>query len=76
MGVPTAALNLSTTARDFVASTPPNVESERGLLRRWAAALMEGRRRKAARHLAEYLRDHSRRDVVTVELERHVLGRI
>jgi hypothetical protein len=48
----------------------------RSLLRRFADAVIEGRRRKAAHELASYLENHkhSLKDDVRIELERRLRG--
>jgi hypothetical protein len=56
---------------------PATAQRERSGLRRFLDALMEGRRRKAAAALAEYLRSHrhSLNDELRHELERRCIGR-
>jgi hypothetical protein len=57
---------------------PATTQSHHSLWRRFIEALMEGRRRKAAGELAEYLRSHKHglSDEVRTELKRRCMANI
>ena len=54
---------------------PADLRERRSLLRRLVDAVMEGRRRRADRHIAAYLHRHQDpRDEFRIELERRFMG--
>jgi hypothetical protein len=71
----TMTIDTSSAAFHAPADLPADSRRQRSLLRRLIDALMEGRRRRAARDVAEHLHRHQDpRDDFRIELERRFMG--
>jgi len=71
----TMTIESSSAALHVPADLPADSRQQRSFLRRFMDALMEGRRRRAARDVAAYLHHHQDpRDEFRIELERRFMG--